>query len=159
MQAGTDIQSLTFNNFPSQGYGFVDNTGQYYGPANTAINTGQVISIPNNFQFGPLVVSDGGALSLSQLLYSGSSGVWEAGLVCANSSTHVADYWNTEITFTASGSDANGFTWAAVPGVPTNAPEAPYALLLPIAGIGAAAYVIARRRRQHRGEHAAAPVA
>ena len=89
-------------------------------------------------------------LALSDLLYSGTSGVWEAGLVCANSSGHVADYWNTEITFSASGSDANGFTWAAVPGVPTQAPEAPVALMLPVVGVAAAVFaVMRRRRRQH----------
>ena len=148
VQAGTNITSVTFVNFPSQGYGFVDNTGTYYGPANTAINTGQIIGIPTNFQWGPLVVSDGGSLPLSTLLYSGSSGVWEAGLICANSTGHVTDWWNTEVTFTASGADANGFTWAAVPGVPSQLPEVPLPIVLPIVAVAvvAATVVVTRRR-------------
>jgi hypothetical protein len=136
VHAGTDITTVTFVNFPSQGYGFVDNTGTYYGPANTAINTGQIIGIPNNFQWAPLVTTAGGSLPVSEILYSGSSGLWEAGLVCANSTGHVVDYWNTEVTFTSSNSDANGFTWAAVPGPPAQAPEVPLTLILPLVAAG-----------------------
>jgi hypothetical protein len=157
VQAGTDITSATFNNFPSQGYGFVDNTGTYYGPANTAINTGQIISIPTNFQWGPLVVSDGGALALSDLLYSGTSGDWDAGLVCANSSGHVADYWTTPVLFTASNSDPNGFTWTSGPRSST--PEAPVALMLPVIGAAAAVFVLMRKRRQRHPEVAAVDAA
>jgi len=75
VHAGTDVTTVTFVNFPSQGYGFVDNSGTYYGPANTAITTGQIINIPNNLEWAKLVVSAGGSLALSDLLYSGSSGV------------------------------------------------------------------------------------
>jgi len=69
--------------------------------------------------------------------------------VCANSSGHVTDNWNTEVTFTASGSDANGFTWAAVPGVSSGTPEAPLAILLPLAGgaVVLGAIGLGRRRR------------
>ena len=85
----------------------MDNTGTYYGPANTAIGTGQVVSIPNNFQWAPLVSADG--VTLSQLLYSGSgkkaTGVWEAGFVCANSAGALADNWNIEVTFKAGAAD------------------------------------------------------
>jgi hypothetical protein len=112
---GTAVSSATFTEFPSTGYGFVNNIGTYYGAANTAATTGQVISIPNNFQWAPLVSDDG--VPLSQLLYTGgTSGVWEAGLACANSSHALTDNWNTEITFTASSSDPTGFVWSAVPG-------------------------------------------
>jgi hypothetical protein len=121
----TDPSSVTFVNFPSAGYGLVDNTGTYYGRANTAITTGQVVGIPNDFQWGPLVTTDGGSVTLSQLLYSGSSGVWEGGLACANSGGAVTNYWNTEVTFTASSGDPNGFTWAATPGGPQLVQVAP----------------------------------
>jgi hypothetical protein len=154
---GADVTAITFNNFPSDGFGFVDNTGTYYGTANTAINTGQIVGIPTNFQWGPLVESAGGALPLSQLLYSGSTGSWEAGLVCANSTNHVTNYWTTPVTFTASGTDANGFTWAAVPGVPSGAPEVPLPILLPILGLAivGGAFGVSRRRR---GRLTAVPV-
>ena len=124
--SGTAVTSVTFHPFPSTGYGLVDNIGTYYGPVNTAIGTGQVISIPNNFQWGPLVANDG--VPLSTLLYTGSgssaSGVWEAGLVCANTSGVVADNWNTEVTFHANAGDANGFSWTAVPGPSGSSPAA-----------------------------------
>jgi hypothetical protein len=115
VKKGTALSGVTFIQTPSQGYGFVNNIGTYYGPANTAATTGQVISIPNNFQWAPLVSHDG--VPVSTLLNSGSSpGVWETGLACANSSGVLTDNWNTEITFTASSSDPTGFVWSAVPG-------------------------------------------
>ena len=120
VQKGTALSGVTFVNFPSAGYGLVDTLGTYYGPANTAIGTGQIINIPNDFEWGPLVNTDGGSVTLAQLLYTGgTTGVWEAGLVCANTSGAVTDNWNTELTFTTSSSDAHGFTWSAVPGTPT----------------------------------------
>jgi hypothetical protein len=152
VQKGTPVTGVTFVNFPSTGYGLVDNTGTYYGKANAAITTGQIIGIPNDFQWGPLVTTDGGSLAVSQLLYSGSSGVWEAGLACANSSGTVTDYWNTEVTFTSSSSDPNGFTWAAVPGVPSQTPEVAWAVALPVLGIGVlgAGVAVSRRRAGRR---------
>ena len=47
---------------------------------------------------------------LTTLLANG--GVWEAGLLCSNSTGAVTDNWNVEVTFTASGSDPNGFVWS-----------------------------------------------
>jgi len=123
---GTSLSGITFQSFPSSGYGLIDATGTYYGPVNTAIGTGQIVSIPNNFEWAPLVAADG--VPLSTLLYTGSgstaSGVWEAGLVCANTSGVPVDNWNTEITFNAKSSDANGFTWTAVPGPSGSSPAA-----------------------------------
>jgi hypothetical protein len=117
---GTALSGITFVNFPSAGYGLVNSLGTYFGPANTAVTTGQIIGIPNNFEWGPLVATDGGSVTLAQLLYTGgTTGVWEAGLVCADTHGAVSDNWNTEVTFTASSSDAHGFTWSAVPGSTT----------------------------------------
>jgi hypothetical protein len=104
---GTSPTSVSFSTEdPSTGYGFFSSSGTYYGAANTAVTTGQIIGIPE-FQWGPAVQSDS---LLSTLLAGG--GVWEAGIACANSSGVVTDYWNTEITFTASSSDPGGFVWA-----------------------------------------------
>lgn len=118
---GTALSSVTYIAFPTAGYGFVNTLGTYYGPANTAISTGQIIGIPNDFEWAPLVTKDG--VTLATLLYSGSgssaSGIWEAGLLCANSAGAVVDNWNTELTFSASSSDPTGFVWSAVPGVTT----------------------------------------
>ena len=148
VQAGTDVTTVTFQPSPSAGYGILDTTGTYYGPANTAINTGQIIGIPNNFQWSQLTAASGFGLSVSDLLYSGTTGSWTTGLVCANSTGHVTDYWTTPVTFTASNSDANGFTWAAVPGVPTGTPEAPLAILLPLVGVAVVGGAIGINRRR-----------
>ena len=112
---GTAVSSITFTEDPSTGYGFVNNIGTYYGAANTAATTGQVISIPNNFQWAPLVSDDG--VAVSQLVNSGTTpGVWEGGIACANSSGVLTDNWNTQITFKASSTDPTGFVWSDVPG-------------------------------------------
>ncbi|MGO8870973.1 MAG: hypothetical protein ACLQPH_06130 [Acidimicrobiales bacterium] len=118
VRKGTNLASLKFINDPPTGdYGFVDTTGTYYGPANTAIGTGQIVQIPNDFEWAPLVATDG--VPLTTLLGGASDGVWEAGLLCANTTGAVTDNWNTQITFTASSTDPNGFVWADVPGAGT----------------------------------------
>jgi hypothetical protein len=111
---GTNLSTVTFINFPSVGFGFVNNIGTYYGPANTAPTTGEIIGIPD-FEWAPLVTDDG--VSVSTLTTSGTTpGTWEAGLACATSSGVLSDNWNTEVTFTANSSDPTGFVWSAVPG-------------------------------------------
>jgi len=118
---GTVMSTVSFtNNHPSVGVGVLNSSGKYYGPVDTAITTGLIYGIPNNFEWAPVVTVP--RISLSGLLYSGSSGVWEAGLACANSSGTLTDNWNTEVTFTASSTDTNGFTWSAVPGPSGSAP-------------------------------------
>lgn len=143
---GTSPTTVSFSSGdPSTGYGFFSSTGTYYGAANTAPTTGDVISIPD-FEWGPAVTNYS---LLSALLYNGgTSGVWEGGIACANSSGAVTDYWNTEITFTASQSDPGGFVWAAVPGVPSSTPQVPRAMALPLAGIAimGGGFWISRRR-------------
>ena len=100
---------------PSQGFGLYESDLNYYGPVNTAQNTGEIIGIPNDFSWGAGVT--GGSFTAAELLYTGgTSGIWEAGIACANSSGVLTDNWNTEITFTQSGTDPNGFTWSAIPG-------------------------------------------
>ncbi len=120
---GTSPTSESFTSgFPSIDYGLVTDSGQYYGKVNTGIGTGQVLSPPNNLQFAELLSK---GVTLDTLLYSGgnTSGIWEAGIACANTSGAVTDYWNVQVTFTASGTDPHGFTWTA-PAVPA-APNAP----------------------------------
>jgi hypothetical protein len=116
VQPSVDIDSLTFNgvNNSSQGYGLYQTSGTYFGPANTAQTTGEVLANQTQvFEWGPGVSARG---IQSDLLYSGTSGVWEGGLACANSSGVLTDNWNSQFTFTASDTDPNGFTWSAVPG-------------------------------------------
>ena len=120
---GTSPTSESFaTGFPSIDYGLVTDSGQNYEKVNTGIGTGQVLSPPNNLQFAELLSK---GVTLDDLLYSdgNTSGIWEAGIACANSTGAVTDYWNVEVTFTASGTDPNGFVWTA-PAVPA-APNAP----------------------------------
>ena len=126
---GTNLSTVTFQLAPSVGLGLFDTTGTYYGPANTAISTGQIIGIPNDFEWAPIISKGYAPLTGSTgLLYTGSgasaSGIWEAGLACANTSGVLVDNWNTEVTFSADSSDANGFTWTAIPGPSGSAPAA-----------------------------------
>jgi hypothetical protein len=111
--SGTDVTSITFNGSPSTGFGIPDDTGTSYGPANTAATTGQVIGIPTNFQWSQLTTPLGFNIALNDLLYSGTTGSWDAGLVCADTNGKVTDWWTTNVTFTAAAGDPSGFTWTA----------------------------------------------
>ncbi len=115
---GSDLSAVKFIDFPSKGYGLVDTSGRYYGAINTALGTGQIIGIPNDFEWGPLAGSDGGAVPLAKLVGGPGHGVWEAGIACATTRGALARYWNTQVTFTADAGDPHGFAWHAVPGTP-----------------------------------------
>ena len=138
---GTDITTLTFpSGHPSTGWGLFTSGGTYYGSQNTAQTTGQIINIPTNFEWQPVNAAAGGI-----------TGVWEAGIACADTNNNLSDYWNTEVTFTTNASDPNGFTWAAVPGVPSQTPELGWAVLLPVSAVGILGLGIwARSRRSTR---------
>ncbi len=90
----------------------MDGSG-YYGSANTAPTTGQIINIPSDFQWAYLVTA---GVTTAATLDGGSSATWQAGIACANSNGTLTDYWNTPVTFTKSTTDPNKFTWTA--GVP-----------------------------------------
>jgi len=117
VQQATTLSSVTFLSHPSVGYGLFESNGKYYGPINTAVTTGAVPTLPNDFEWESLASQPG--VSLADLLYTGTgstaSGIWDAGIACANSSGALADNWNAVVTFNASNSDPNGFTWTAVP--------------------------------------------
>ncbi len=117
VQQATTLSSVTFLSHPSAGYGLFESNGKYYGPINTAVTTGQVPTLPNDFEWAALATEPG--VTLADLLYTGTgstaSGIWDAGIACANSSGALADNWNTVVTFNASSSDPNGFTWTAAP--------------------------------------------
>jgi len=107
----TDVTTITFvGGTPSTGLGLADGSG-YYGSANTAPTTGQIINIPADFEWADL--SNLGATAAS---LDANGGAWNTGLACANTSGAVTDFWNSVVTFTVSGSDPSGFVWSAVPG-------------------------------------------
>jgi LPXTG-motif cell wall-anchored protein len=143
-----EATSITSDSFaggsPSEGLGLVDGSG-YYGSATTAPTSGQIIDIPTDFQWSYLLSLGETAAQLD----GGSSAVWNAGIACANSSGALTDYWNTQVTFTKSTSDPNGFVWSAGPGAET--PEVSQAVVLPIAGavvLGGGLWFSRRRSRR-----------
>jgi hypothetical protein len=119
--AGTNLAAVSFVNFPSKGYGLVDQYGKYYGAINTAEKTGQIIGIPNDFEWGPLVTSDGGRIPIASLVGGANHGVWEAGIACADTHGVLAASWNTQVTFSESAHTASGLSWRATPGMPSGA--------------------------------------
>jgi hypothetical protein len=148
--SGTSVAGLKISSEAvSTGYAFVDADGpvdNYNVQSNDLVPT-----LPNDFSWSYF----NGYGLVSTLLNGGTSGVWEAGVLCADGSGNVTDYWNTEVTFTASGSDTNGFVWSAVPGDPntganpgSGTPEVPYAIVLPLLAIGIAGGTLALRRRR-----------
>ena len=115
---GTDPGTLTFTQgYPSTGGGLFESTG-YFGDIQTATANGELPSLPTDFAWQYDVTN--GIVSLDALLYQdgNTSGVWEAGLACVDPQAgDVTTLWNVEVTFIASGSDPNGFTWT-VPAPP-----------------------------------------
>jgi len=111
--AGTDLSSVTFLDYPSTGYGLVEG-GRYYGAVNTAIHTGQIVGIPNDFEWASLIRT-GGAVPVSTLLNGPSHGVWETGIACADSRGTLSHAWNAQVTFTGRSTDPHGFRWTAAP--------------------------------------------
>lgn len=91
---------------PTPGLALVAN-GEVFGPANTAINTGDIVGVPNSFTFVRVTPSD---------LFPGgqSKATWEAGIACADVHGSMTRYWNVELSFSASTSDPGGFTWRVV---------------------------------------------
>ncbi len=120
VEPSVNITTVTFHgglpDSSAHEYGLVEADGTYWGDKNTAPTTGQVIDVPNDFEWGLLVGDDG--VALHTLLYQDGDtrGVWEAGIACTIGTGPVTDYWNTQVTFTASSSQPNHFSWSAVPG-------------------------------------------
>ena len=111
----TPLSSLTFSGgIPSAGFALYNSANNKAWVAqNTNTGTGQISGIPNAFEFGSASQVGHSRPALTSLL--ASPGVWEAGVACDLNGA-LTDYWNTEVTFTASTSDPGGFTWTQVPG-------------------------------------------
>ena len=74
------------------------------------------------------------------------------GIACAappagGGASTVTDYWNVLVTFSPSGTDANGYTWSY--GSTVTTPESPLTVGLPLGGaavLGAGIFINRRRR-------------
>lgn len=120
---GTDPSTLTFSGAgPSNGKGLFEATDSYYGFKPTNSTTGQLPALPSDFEWEPSVT--GSSLTVPQLTGGPNAGVWDAGLACVDEQGadqgDVTTLWNFQVTFAASSSDPNGFTWSVpVPPPPT----------------------------------------
>ncbi len=143
----TDLSTLNFKGgHPSVGLGLFT-AGAYY-HANTAVGSPALIyNIPSNFSFDAVFQKT----NLNTLLNGGSSAVWELGLACGNVNANgaLSNFWNTEVTFTASSSDSDGFMWSDTPGATT--PEVPYTLILPVLAVAIIGGAVVIRRRRSVG--------
>jgi hypothetical protein len=91
---------------PSKWFGYIAN-GAYFGAVNTAQDTGQIVSLPDDFVWTRLTPQD-------LFVKGATSATWEGGIACADIHGNVTDYWNSQIVFTASSADSGGFTWRVV---------------------------------------------
>jgi hypothetical protein len=132
---------------PSEYFGYIA-FGSYFGAANTAVGTGQIVGIPAQFTWSRLTPQD--------LFARGArSATWEGGVACADSHGVVTDYWNSEIVFTASTADPQGFAWRVVqPSAVSSATRLGPGLGLLVLAIlfGVTAFVVSWRTRRPRSE-------
>jgi hypothetical protein len=144
-----DPGTITYNSAgPEQAdaYPLIDTGGDTYGPQNTVAGTGAVPEpIPTfNWNQYAAVGAWGSSPAAGTPLYPGTFNV---GISCEKNGP-ADNYWNTQIVFTASSTDPNGFVWQVVP--PVTTPEIPFAIGLPLtaAGIAGLSVLVLRRRRQ-----------
>jgi len=130
---------------PSRYFGYID-YGSYYGAMNTAVGTGQIVSLPAAFTWTRLTPHD--------LFPDGQrTATWEGGIACADTHGVVTNYWNSEIVFTASSSDPGGFTWRVVQPAAITPSSSPTGLWIGLGLIGLAivfgtvAFTLSRRNR------------
>jgi hypothetical protein len=129
---------------PSKWFGYIAN-GAYFGAVNTAEDTGQIVSLPDDFVWTRLTPQD--------LFAKGAtSATWEGGIACADIHGNVTDYWNSQIVFTASSADRGGFTWrvvqAATPASSNVGLWVGVVLALLAIACAVVAVVLGRRRRE-----------
>jgi len=127
---------------PQPYYPLIDSSGSPFAASNTAIGTGQIVTVPS-FNYAAFSV-DGrnGTATLP-------AGSYNIGLACADTNGIGDKFFNAAVTFTATATDPAGFTWALTPGAAT--PEAPLAAALPLSAVVlvAGALLVARRRRMN----------
>jgi hypothetical protein len=100
---GTNPASVIFGGvFPEQGL-LLASAGAPFEHVNVEEGTGDVL-VAEKFDIQRFTASD--------LLPGGvRTAIWEAGIACADYQGHVSDYWNVQLTFTASASDPEHYTW------------------------------------------------
>jgi hypothetical protein len=148
--SSADPSTLSFNtgapvsSDPSaEAFSLIDVNGNQYGPANTAITSGNIPQTPNlNYELFSIDGSGGNANPIP-------AGTYNVGIACATSTGALDQFWNVQEVFTQVSTDVdpNGETWSVVPS--NVVPESPLAIALPIGAllVLGAGVVVARRRR------------
>jgi hypothetical protein len=138
---------------PNKGLGYIA-YGMYYGAVNTAEGTGLVVGLPPEFTWT--------RWTPKELFPQGQkSATWEGGIACANTDGVVANYWNSQIVFSASTSDPRGFTWRVV-AQPALGPSHNWlwigvTLIVLSVALAALAVFLSRRRDQSLGGTSPSP--
>jgi hypothetical protein len=139
-----DPSTLTFSSTgPSQGFPLVDQFGNPYIAANTAIGTGAVPQSPT-FTWNAFSIDGRNATAVL------AAGTYFVGIACATQAGVEDKFWSQAETFSASASDPNGETWAVDPS--QNIPESPWAIALPVSAVVllGTGFVVIRRRRSRQ---------
>lgn len=130
---------------PNRWYGYFS-YGSYYGAADTAEDTGQIMALPEfswtRYSTYPgLIFPDGRTRT-----------TWEGGIACTTTDGVVTNYWNTQFVFTKSATTPGGFTWRVIANPPVATSHTwitvGIALLVLAALFAAAAILLSRRRPQ-----------
>lgn len=148
VRKGTSPASIRFTNIPDEGLGYFS-YGAYFGAANTAEYTGQIVDLPAAFSWSRLTVPE--------LFRSGTvTSSWEGGIACADDHGVVSNYWNTQIVFHVYGASAHDFSWSVVDPVPHSRSPIGWiagALLVIAAVCALSALSILLKRRDERRKH------
>jgi hypothetical protein len=130
---------------PNRWYGFFS-YGAYYGAADTAEGTGQVMSLPpfswtRYSTYPDLIFPDGKSRT-----------TWEGGIACTTTDGVVTNYWNAQIVFTKSATTPGGFTWKVIanPPVPSSHLWLTVGIVLVVVAVvfAVVAIVLGRRRNE-----------
>lgn len=140
----TDPASLTYNAVgPNGGLPLITPQG-LYSAKNTVPTTGEIPEPTPSMSFGTNYGAFGTTLK---------AGTYNIGISCVTSAGVADNFWNGQVTFAASTSDPNGYTYTVGSPAPST-PEAPFAVALPLSAValvGVGALVLRRRRRSAVG--------
>jgi hypothetical protein len=138
--------AVGFTNIPKRGLGFFAD-GEYVGAINTAEYTGQIVSLPAEFTWSRLTPGE-------LFSHGETTATWDGGIACANSDGIMTNYWNTEIVFKTSTTDAGGFTWSVTTIAPTSSggPWRWVGIVLLIIALALLGLALARRRSAREGQ-------
>ena len=132
VRAGTDPGSVGwYLLLPTKGVPLISYALGPYEAKNTAIGTGEIPQLPNDFEWQ--------RFSPRQLLGAASHAVWTAVIACAATPTTITTYWTAQVQFDASSTDPRGFVWAVTK---------PLHRAQPVEGLGVRADRVRSRRRR-----------